>query len=89
MPSYKSSYKHPRLLADIGGTYARFALEVAPGEVEHVASLRCAEHADFHAALSSYLATLPEHPSGHIEHAAVAIANPVAGDAVRMTNYHW
>jgi glucokinase len=80
------SYKNPRLLADIGGTYARFALEVAPGEVQHMASLRCAEHADFHAAISSYLATLPD---CHIEHAAVAIANPVAGDAVRMTNYHW
>ena len=82
MPAYKS----PRLLADIGGTYARFALETGPGRVERVVSLRCADHADFHAAISAYLATLPE---GRIEHAAVAIANPVAGDAVRMTNYHW
>ena len=80
------AYKNPRLLADIGGTYARFALETGPGQVERVVSLRCADHADFHAAISAYLATLPE---GRIEHAAVAIANPVAGDAVRMTNYHW
>jgi len=81
-----SAHDSPRLIADIGGTYARFALETAPGAFEHAASLRCAEHADFHAAVSAYMATLP--PLG-IEHAAVAIANPVEGDQVRMTNYHW
>ena len=81
-----SVHDRPRLLADIGGTYARFALESAPGQFEHQASLRCADHADFHAAVSAYLATLP---TAHIDHAAVAIANPVEGDQVRMTNYHW
>ena len=30
----------PRLLGDIGGTYARFALETGTGQIEHVASLR-------------------------------------------------
>jgi glucokinase len=79
-------FASPRLIADIGGTYARFALETAPGRFEQTASLRCAEHADFHAAVSAYLATL----SGtRPEHAAIAIANPVEGDQVRMTNYHW
>jgi glucokinase len=81
-----SRYDSPRLIADIGGTYARFALETAPGRFEHGASLRCAEHADFHAAVSAYLRTLPE---ARLRHAAVAIANPVEGDEVRMTNYHW
>jgi glucokinase len=75
-----------RLLSDIGGTYARFTLETAPGVFERAATLRCADHQDFHAAVSAYLATLPP---GHIQHAAVAIANPVEGDEVRMTNYHW
>jgi len=82
-------YPSPRLLADIGGTYARFAIEPASGVFEHAASLRCAEHADFHAAVSAYLAGLPRAGVGRIEHAAVAIANPVEGDEVRMTNYHW
>jgi glucokinase len=81
-----ASFTSPRLIADIGGTYARFVLETAQGEYTHATSLRCADHADFHAAVSAYLATLP--PT-HIEHAAVAIANPVDGDEVRMTNYHW
>jgi glucokinase len=77
----------PRLIADIGGTYARFALETAPGRFEQLASLRSAEHADFRSAVLAYLSSLP--PATRIEHAAVAIANPVSGDVVRMVNYHW
>ncbi len=80
-------YDPPRLIADIGGTYARFALETAQGRFSAPASLRCADHADFHAAVRAYIDTLP--PGTRLEHAAVAIANPVEGDRVRMTNYHW
>jgi glucokinase len=79
-------FDSPRLLADIGGTFARFAVETAPGRFEHAASLRCAEHADFHAAVGAYLAG---RPIQGIRHAAIAIANPVEGDEVRMTNYPW
>ena len=79
-------FDSPRLIADIGGTYARFALETTQGQFEHIASLRCADHVDFHAAIKAYLATLPK---VQIQHAGVAIANPVEGDQVRMTNYHW
>ncbi len=82
-----ATYDPPRLIADIGGTYARFALETAQGRFSTPASLRCADHADFHAAVRAYLDTLP--PGTQPEHAAVAIANPVEGDRVRMTNYHW
>ena len=87
MPRFDS----PRLLADIGGTYARFALETGPGEFTQIASLRCADHADFHAAVLAYLAGLNSQEGGapQIAHAAIAIANPVEGDRVRMTNYHW
>lgn len=82
-------FESPRLLADIGGTYARFTLEVAPGEFMHTRSLRCADHADFHAAVTAYLSGLSHLGLAPIKNAAVAIANPVAGDSVRMTNYHW
>ncbi|MFT7773145.1 glucokinase [Roseateles sp.] len=87
MPRFDS----PRLLADIGGTYARFALEIGPGEFTQMASLRCADHADFHAAVHAYLGGLSWQEGGaqQIAHAAIAIANPVEGDRVRMTNYHW
>lgn len=82
-------FDSPRLLADIGGTYARFTLETAPGQFEQARSLRCADHADFHAALTSYLSGLPADTAAQLQHAAIAIANPVEGDDVRMTNYHW
>jgi glucokinase len=87
MPRFDS----PRLIADIGGTYARFALETGPGEFTQTASLRCADHADFHAAVRTYLQGLnwADGDPQQIAHAAVAIANPVEGDRVRMTNYHW
>jgi glucokinase len=82
-------FDNPRLLADIGGTYARFTLEVAPGVFEHAASLRCAEHVDFQATVRAYLSELPTGTAERIKNAAVAIATPVSGDQVRMTNYHW
>ena len=82
MPTFES----PRLIADIGSTYARFALETSRGVFTHTRSLRCADHADFHATVTAYLAAAPTQP---VRHAAVAIANPVEGDSVRMTNYHW
>ena len=80
------SFDSPRLIADIGGTYARFALEISRGEFQHIASLPCADYPDFHSAVTSYLATVAPL---QVEHAAVAIANPVDGDQVSMTNYHW
>ncbi len=86
LPPAQARFDRPRLLADIGGTYARFTLEVAPGVFEHTVSLLCADYPDFYAAVSSYLSGLKVGP---IKNSAVAIANPVAGDLVQMTNYHW
>jgi len=79
----------PRLLADIGGTNARFALEVgptmAPGQIQAVQTLACADHARFEDAVRFYLAGA----NTQVRHAVIAIANPVDGDAIRMTNHHW
>ncbi|MBY0240918.1 MAG: glucokinase [Burkholderiaceae bacterium] len=84
----------PRLLADVGGTNARFALEMSAGEIGHIHVLACAAHASLADALRAYLA-LPDVAQvvalagGAIRHGAIAIANPVNGDLVRMTNHHW
>ncbi|MDN4059223.1 glucokinase [Massilia sp. YIM B02769] len=75
----------PRLLADIGGTNARFALERAPGQLSAVRTLACDAYPRFEDAVSAYLASV----GIAVQHAAIAIANPVDGDAVRMTNHHW
>ncbi|MFP5390897.1 MAG: glucokinase [Gammaproteobacteria bacterium] len=94
---YQSYADGPRVLADIGGTNARFALELAAGQIAHIVNFACADYPRFEDALAAYL----EHVLDHVctqaphqqgrrpRHAVIAIANPVSGDAVRMTNHHW
>jgi glucokinase len=81
----------PRLLADIGGTNARFALEPGPGRIELIDVLPCAEYATLADAVRAYLASpaVAACVQAPVRHAAIAIANPVVGDLVRMTNHHW
>ncbi len=81
----------PRLLADIGGTNARFALERGPGQVDLVEVLLCDTYPTLGDALRAYLGSsqVAMAKLGDIRHAAIAIANPVDGDFVRMTNHHW
>lgn len=75
----------PRLLADIGGTNARFALETGPRAITAMLTLACADYPRFEDAVRAYLA----HCGVPVAHAVIAIANPVDGDAIRMTNHHW
>lgn len=82
-----STALYPRLLADVGGTNARFAWQAAPGaSITDIRILPCAEHATLQAAMHAYLSLLGR---GHPAVAAIAIANPITGDEVRMTNHHW
>ena len=76
----------PQLLADIGGTRARFALLTADGAITATQVLACADFPDLEAAVRAYLAAAG---AADIGAAAIAIANPVDGDAIRMTNHHW
>jgi glucokinase len=75
-----------RLLADIGATHARFALQTAPGVFRSVRVLKCDDFAGIVPLLRFYLA---EHADETLKHAALAVANPVNGDQVRMTNRDW
>lgn len=76
----------PRLLGDIGGTNARFALQYAPGAAfEASRTLACAEFPSLAAAMRQYLDETGARPHW----CAFGIANPVTGDLVRMTNHHW
>lgn len=79
----------PRLLADIGGTNARFALETGPGTIAAIEVLPCAAYATLADALRAYLELPAVAAAGAVRHAAIAIANPIVGDFVRMTNHHW
>jgi glucokinase len=77
----------PRVLADVGGTNARFAWQDAPGApIVSARQLPCSEHGTLAEALQRYLSDLGR---GTPEACAIAIANPVLGDRVAMTNHHW
>ncbi|MGC5016606.1 glucokinase [Streptosporangium sp. DT93] len=78
----------PWLVADIGGTNARFGLITEPGgRPEAVAVLAGAEHDGLPGAVAAYIA---DHAGGVRPGAAcVAIAGPVEGDRYRLTNAGW
>jgi glucokinase len=75
-----------RLVADIGGTNARFAIarDGRYGDLKHVP---VREYASLHDAISDYLDHLPhdERPT----EAAIDVAGPVTGDRITLTNLGW
>ncbi len=74
------------LLGDLGATNARFALADARG-IRDTHVLRCAEYPSLFTAASAYLDKVqPPRPP---RHAAFAIASPIIGDTVEMTNHAW
>jgi glucokinase len=75
---------------DIGGTHARFALaDVEAGRVTHLGeavTLKTAEHASFQTAWEDFgRITGADLPRA----AAIAIAGPIAGDVIKLTNNPW
>jgi glucokinase len=87
------AHSHPRLVADIGGSNARFAWIAAPGApASHVQTLAVSDHDGPAIAARVYLAWL----AGQLgpayappRHAALAVATPVSGDVVSFTNSRW
>lgn len=81
----------PKLIADIGGTNARFALESERGRFDAIQVLKCADYPTMSDAIRAYL----HHPDAvaagadKVKMAGIAIANPITGDVVQMTNHHW
>ena len=76
-----------RLLADVGGTNARFAWQDhAHAALRHVRVLPGADYPTLQVAMRAYIDGVGQ---GEPVEAAIAIANPITGDAVRMTNHHW
>ena len=76
-----------RLVGDIGGTNARFAIASADGVgFARERSLRCAEFPTVESAIEHYLEVADiESP----EVICLAVAGPVVNGAVQMTNKHW
>lgn len=76
----------PRLIADIGGTNARFALEFAPGRF---GDIKVYSADDFPGIVEAIQHFYQEMHVERVAHAAIAIANPIAGDIIQMTNHNW
>ena len=73
-------------MADIGGTNARLAIaDLDTLRLAGAASFRGAEFPSLHAVASAYLSGI----AGRPRVAAVAVAAPVVGEKVRLTNSPW
>lgn len=79
------------LVADIGGTNARFALSHSVSgskpELSDFATFRCADLPSLTDAANAYFEKLG--PARRPRRGAVAIAGPVESDAVKLTNNPW
>jgi len=79
--------KLPRLLADIGGTHARFASQAAPGQpLVETGRYACADFPSLEDALRHHL---QERGLEKPRDVAIGIATPITGDHVAMTNNPW
>lgn len=92
MPALPTPESFPWLVADIGGTNARFGLVAGIGApVEQVEALKCVDHPTPQAAAAAYLDSLAQRlgERPRPRHAAIALASAIHGDTVRLTNNHW
>jgi len=79
--------EHQRhLIADIGGTHARFALCTSVADIEKIGVVNSADFPTIVEAIRHYLG---RHGNPPVKHAVIGIANPVLGDQVSMTNFKW
>lgn len=76
-----------RLVADVGGTHARFASQFEPGApLVETGRYACADFPSLQDALRHHLG---ERKLSMPAEAAIGIATAITGDAVRMTNNDW
>ena len=75
------------LIADIGGTNVRFALTESAGAAHEIVVLKCRDFPNLETATETYLSGVS--PLARPRRAAFAIACPVIGDHVAMTNHPW
>jgi glucokinase len=74
------------VVADIGGTNARFAVaDLETLELSEIRHFFCSEHPTLACATSAYLQGLKKPPC----HAAFAVAAPVVGEEISLTNSPW
>ena len=81
----------PYVVADIGGTNARWGLVTAQDanghyQIESIKTFENKYHPKFEDSLAAYIDYLA---GVQVHHVCVALAGPVLGDRIEMTNIHW
>lgn len=88
----------PRLVADIGGTNARFAVtdgtataDTGSGTAVRLADPRSLPVRDYPGLAEAAQAYLADHPGGRptLDEAVIAVATPVDAEVIRFTNNPW
>ncbi len=79
--------EQPLLIADIGGTNARFALATQQAPYfKQVQTLQSADFASIEKAIDTYLET---HGIGALQGICFAVAAPIQNGSAKFTNNHW
>src|SRR5579872_684829 len=76
-----------RLLGDIGATNARFAVYSDRRRMTQIRITPVDQYASLREAIEGYLAA--EHIAPRLRAVALAVASPVTGDQVTLTNHPW
>jgi len=75
---------------DVGGTNARFGIAETDKEpLTGIKNLICADFPRLEDAIDAYIETSTDTPSLEIDAISIAVAAPVIGDNIDVTNNHW
>lgn len=77
------------LVADIGGTNARFALTGQDKVLRNTVSLPCQDYSDITEAITAYLQTCQTHSALNPGQMCLAVAAATDQDQITLTNNHW
>ncbi len=85
MPKTKNLY--PRLIADIGGTNARFCIETKPYKYKFTHVIESKNHSNLSEAILNYLESV--NLLNVVSHAALSVPSPMIDDILFMVNSPW
>lgn len=77
------------LVADIGGTHARFAVASGDAQLQHHKIYIGSEFATLDEALTRYLDELPTETRSQLQRICMAVAAALSGDQIKLTNHDW
>ena len=78
------------IAVDVGGTNVRFGIaETDKGPLTGIKNLICDDFPRIEDAINAYLKTSTDTPSLEIDAICIAVAAPVKGDNIDVTNNHW